>query len=585
MIEKEGSEKEKERKGKEKIRTEENQDIKRLLKRTWYAFFSREGNFSPARKMIILTVLEGKNALIEAPETGGISEAVLAPLCEKVLEEKRKGLAVLYLTPTRARANEIFDRLREQLARPGLRVSKKTADRACINADNPPDFLITTPEALDSLLCRYPEGLERVRAIVLDEIHVIDGGYRGDQVRLLLERLKEIAGKFSVYALAAPAGNGTEVKVGEQVGEKPREQLGEQVRAQLGERYMEDFRVIREEGAREIKETYASTFEEIFELARKEKEELKKILVFCESPEQAEELGTLLGKFRDPSTAAARLAVHHEGLSGAEMEEVENFFKNSERAVCVSAPSPYFGISVGDIDAVVFAGIPGDLHSFARGIEYAGKSTGLSRVFFLCDSKSKPLLELMLEHERGNGPGNKGYFPDLSVAVQQIFSVLFSSPWGVDEDYLYGLFNNFCTYEDLKSIIEELLAAGLISSRNRKIYASEFIMNLGEEGTLHSNIPPEKTVEVINSRTNKTIGEARLPSGCLRARQSFFFAGKFWEVVKLEEDMIEEDIFHVKRSTVKGVFNSLKGAAGFGAFFEYLPEKIQEAEIEKRKKF
>jgi ATP-dependent Lhr-like helicase len=537
---------------------EENQDIKRLLKRTWYTFFSRAGPLSPARKMVIRTVLEGKNAVIVAPETEGISEALLAPLCEIVLKEKRKGLAVLYLPPTRARANEIFDRLREQLARSNLRVSKKTTGRASINADNPPDFLVTTPETLDSLLCRYPEGLERVRAVVLDEIHSIDGGYRGDQVRLLLERLREIAGKLSVHALSAPAGNVV----------------------QVGERYMDDFQVIRTEGEREIKETYAASFEEIFEIAGKEN--IKKILVFCGSREKTEEVGVLLKKFRNPSTATAHLAILHEGLSRSEREEVENFVKNSERAVCVSSLTPDSGIGVGDVDAVVLAEIPGNLSSFAQGLECAGKTTGVMRVFFLCDSKSKPLFELLLDHAKencpGNSPGNKVYVPDLSVTVQQIFSVLFSDPWGVDEDYLYRLFNNFCAYEDLKSIIEELLDAGLITSKNRKIYASEFIMNLGEEGTLHSNIPPERTVEVVNSRTNKKIGEARLPPGCIRARQSFSLAGKSWEVVKLEEDSV-----HVKKSTVKGVFNSLKCAAGLGAFFEYLPEKIQEAEIEKRK--
>ncbi|MFY1112002.1 MAG: DEAD/DEAH box helicase [Methanosarcinaceae archaeon] len=533
---------------------DENQDIKRLLKRTWYIFFSRSAPLSPVRKMVIRTVFEGKNAVIAAPEKEGISEAVLAPLCETVLEEKRKGLAVLYLTPTRARANEIFGRLREQLARPGLRVSKKTAYRVFINADNPPDFLITTPEALDSLLCRYPEGLERVRAVVLDGVHGIDGGYRGDQVRLLLERLREIAGKFSVYALSTPVGNAV----------------------QVGERYMDDFQVIRVEEEREIKETYAASFEEIFELAGKEY--IKKILVFCGSREKSEEVETLLKKFRDPLTAAAHLAVLHEGLSGSEKEEVENFFKNAERAVCISSVAHDAGISVGDIDAVVFAGIPGNLHSFARGFECAGKTTGFARVFFLCDSKSMPLFELLLDHAKENFPGNKVYVPELSVAVQQIFSVLFSNPWGVDEDYLYRLFNNFCAYEDLKSIIEELLASGLISSRNRKIYASEFIMNQGEEGTLHSNIPLERFVEVVNSRTNKKIGEARLSPGCIRACQSFSLAGKSWEIFKLEEESV-----YVKKSTVKGVFNSLKCAAGLGAFFEYLPEKIQEAEIEKRK--
>jgi len=41
------------------------------------------------------------------------------------------------------------------------------------------------------------------------------------------------------------------------------------------------------------------------------------------------------------------------------------------------------------------------------------------------------------------------YSPDLSVAVQQIFSSLYASPKGLDNNYFSELFNEFCSEKDL----------------------------------------------------------------------------------------------------------------------------------------
>src|SRR5262249_50304882 len=57
--------------------------------------------------------------------------------------------------------------------------------------------VLTTPESFDSLLCRQrlrPAGhaLANVVAVVLDEIHLLHGSPRGEQVRWLLERLRRL---------------------------------------------------------------------------------------------------------------------------------------------------------------------------------------------------------------------------------------------------------------------------------------------------------------------------------------------------------------------------------------------------------
>ena len=49
-------------------------------------------------------------------------------------------------------------------------------------------LLITTPESTDSLLTRSPRLLAALQAVVLDEIHLFDGGVRGDCCVLFDER-------------------------------------------------------------------------------------------------------------------------------------------------------------------------------------------------------------------------------------------------------------------------------------------------------------------------------------------------------------------------------------------------------------
>ena len=60
------------------------------------------------------------------------------------------------------------------------------------------------------MLCRHPEALASIEAVVLDEIHFLDGTYRGTS-RLLLKRLRHIRRDFSVYALSATVSNPEEV--------------------------------------------------------------------------------------------------------------------------------------------------------------------------------------------------------------------------------------------------------------------------------------------------------------------------------------------------------------------------------------
>ncbi|MCG2821651.1 MAG: DEAD/DEAH box helicase, partial [Candidatus Atribacteria bacterium] len=62
------------------------------------------------------------------------------------------------------------------------------------------------------LLCRHPGSFNDIKAVVLDELHLLDNTYRGDQLRLLLKRLKCTAQTdFNMYVLSATISDPEEV--------------------------------------------------------------------------------------------------------------------------------------------------------------------------------------------------------------------------------------------------------------------------------------------------------------------------------------------------------------------------------------
>lgn len=502
----------------------------------------RFGRLLPIQSLTIPIVLDGRNAIIVSSTASGKTESVIAPISEILLKKTMEGLSTLYVTPTRALANDIHERLSEQLSELDLTVSIKTGDKPKFNSEKPSDILITTPESLDSLICRYPDSLTNIKFVIIDEIHSIDGTYRGDQLRILLKRLKLIASDFSTYALSATVHSPEEV----------------------GRRYMDEFEIVQSESSRQIVEYYVSSFEEIHEISKKEK--IKKTLVFCNSRQKTESIGMLVNQIWGPG----KVVIHHGSLSKTEREETELFMKTCRRAICVSTMTLEIGIDIGDVDAVVLADIPWDNASFVQRIGRSGRRSGIIRVFLLCDSSSRHLFEEMMDSARSNHIDEKLYHVDLSVVVQQIFSVLFANPTGVRENYFDDLFSNFCSDNELWSILSYLLENEHVIRRNSKIYATENTMNMGERGSVHSNIPNTQSFEVVNLLTNKKIGGIQLSSNNLKGNDTFVLSGKSWQIVKTKKNKV-----FVKPSPKSSSPASFTVSSQFGAFFEYLPTELQ----------
>jgi len=478
--------------------------LKRNLKKTWPVFFGRFGRLLPIQEMAIPVIMKGRNAIITSPTASGKTEAVLAPIAEKLLNEKAPGLKVLYIVPTRALANDLYLRIHDQLITLELLLAIRTGDKRDFNPKEPSDFLITTPESLDSLICRQTLTFSSLQFVIVDEIHLIDGSYRGDQVRVLLKRLNLISKTpFKIYTLSA-----TIEGIDETAG-----------------RYMTDFDIIRSEGAREIEYKILDSLEDALGEARKNK--LLKILMFCNSRTEVELLSEECVRYWPKD----KVVVHHGKLDRKIRSETETFFRDCKWGLCIATMTLEIGIDIGNIDVVFLYGPPWSVSSLLQRIGRGNRRKTTAIAYGICRKPEEhACFEEMFELAVKGRLEHKEYEFDKSVIVQQILSCLFQTATGLSEAEISELFNKFCDLDFIRLIIDNLVNNNLAEWRQNKICASDKLMDWGEKGFIHSNIANSKDYQIVNSVTNSILGNISTAFVEDRIR----FAGRAWRVTQIK---------------------------------------------------
>jgi len=305
-------------------------DLKRGLRYTWQPFFSSFSKLLEVQRRTIPLILEQKDLVISSPAATGKTEAVVAPIIERMIEEHWQGLSVLYISPTRALVNDLYRRIKNPLDYLKITVTRKTGDRPEFDPKRPSSVLVTTPESFDSLLSRHPYVFESLKVVCLDELHLLDNTARGDQLRILLRRLKLLKHNRSVnfYALSATIADPYA----------------------MGRRYFDKFYVVVVRTEREIDYSLLEFKNDVSELLSEcRKRGLNKLLVFCNTRKQTEEVALL---FKRTWSYPHRVFVHHASLSKEERESAEQAMNREKVGICVATMTLELGIDIGDIDAV-----------------------------------------------------------------------------------------------------------------------------------------------------------------------------------------------------------------------------------------
>ncbi len=175
------------------------------------AWFSSRGWSPHDHQLALLGAAAAPAALLVAPTGGGKTLAGFLPSLVALADDPRPGLHTLYVSPLKALAADIRRNLETPVAEMGLtiRIDDRTGDtpseRRRRQRADPPHILLTTPESL-ALMLSYEDagrtfaGLTRV---VVDEIHALAESKRGDQLVLLLARLRRMLPGLTVVGLSA----------------------------------------------------------------------------------------------------------------------------------------------------------------------------------------------------------------------------------------------------------------------------------------------------------------------------------------------------------------------------------------------
>jgi len=525
----------------------DSKEIKSRLSRTFVPFFSRFGRLLPIQEMTIPQILAGHNVVVISPSASGKTEAVIAPVIENTLtaiqKETEPGMRILYISPTRALVNDLYRRLVDPVEYTGLSIGRKTGDLPPPNIKKMSSVLLTTPESFDSLITRHPKVFIPLQRVILDEIHLLDNTPRGDQLRVLLNRLRRINHDLQYCALSATIDDVT-----------------------IGARYFEDPRVCMLKMPREIEfECVGSKkfIEKLFTIVRARG--FKKILVFFNARSLAEIYSQELN--RPPFQDA--VFVHHASLEKQRREDVEQHMMRSEHALLCATSTLELGIDIGDIDCVVLYRPPFNISSLLQRIGRGNRRTNkLYALGIFANKWEEILFETFVENARSGRLFEKRYNPALSVIPQQIYSYLYQRRRiGTTLRSLCRIMESVYSPDQIKIVFKELVDEGiLIQGRPGIYYNSPKMEKKIDYGKIHSNIAEVSFGEydVIDTGNGKLIGRI------FHLKQQFILGGRCWEIIRIDDP--NKKVYAAFRGNAPAIAKVFEGKGAGNYSFMLAPE-------------
>ncbi len=347
-----------------------------LDKRVATAFYGSFCSIRISQEAVIEPLVTGRNIVLTSGTGSGKTEAVVAPIVSRFWIDAitNNELFLIYISPTKALVNDLEKRLSIPLASLGLKVGIRHGDRDDLVLCQKPHILITTPESLDVLLFRKEKCIQTVKAIILDEVHILYNTQRGLQLSILLHRLMGLVGQpIQWAALSATIGDVSCVRDF---------LMGSTEKADFfnypSERMIDcQIRHVR----------HLSEFRQLIE--RLMMGNNLKLLVFADSRKECERLASCLSQ---STMLSQRLLVHYSSLSQQVRIETEEKFASLNSAICIATSTLELGIDIGDIDAVIVWDVPSSVEAFMQRIGRGNRRSNKVNVICLIPDTSKKLM-------------------------------------------------------------------------------------------------------------------------------------------------------------------------------------------------
>lgn len=499
------------------------------------AFYGRFKQLRLAQSGAVAPVLAGLDALVLAGTGSGKTEAVLAPMVQRLLPVMRKaeGCTIVYVTPTRALANDLMRRIEQPLGALGLRAGVRHGERNDLDRREKPNVLVTTPESLDVLIGTGNKALQGVRGIIIDEIHLTYNTQRGLQLAVLLKRAEAFAGHaIQVAGLSATVATPSDIWQFFRPGTTPVTVKDDQAKPLDS--------VIR---CLSSPRALVALIDDIGSRPR------AKILVFVNARRECDRLAAAL---RTSTSFGENVFAHHSSLDGGARIAVEKKFQEASKAVCIATSTLELGIDIGDIDLVMLYGHPGSWESFLQRIGRGNRRSNKTNVACLVSPDHGPTFRSILAFKALLSQIASGRLERerpleiYGAVVQQICSVISENRTSFRRaNDLVELFSGWSHLDRtlIERLLRELARSGHLKPHEfqNRYGAGEALHRLGDLRLLWGNFPTRsRDIRLtVGSRQLGTVPATNItqlsPGSIVR------FGGRYWCVRRVLWDRIEVD--------------------------------------------
>jgi ATP-dependent Lhr-like helicase len=502
------------------------------------------------QKAAIPEILRGGHTLVIAPTGIGKTEAAMLPIIERIVSEKPKGIACLYITPLRALNRDMMKRLREYGRRLEITIGVRHGDTSqserLKQSRFPPQILITTPETFQILFLgpRLRTHLKNVRWVVVDEIHELAEDERGAQMAIGLERLSKAAGEYQRIGLSATVGDpetiskflggeGREVKI---IRVSMAKEIDLAVESPAPGKEDDQQAIVLHTDAKHIA---------CMRRARELIEQHRSTLFFVNTRDTAEALGVRYHLWDE----GFRIGVHHGSLSKDVRVRMEEEFKSERLKALICTSSLELGIDVGSADFTIQFNSPRQVTRIIQRVGRSGHRIGRKSIGRILATEPREVAESTVICRRAMRDELEHIAirkNPLSVLANQLAAMCMTSG-SIGKEEAFAIVRKAYPFRSLKKdefdrTISAMIETRMIGVEEGKIRKSARTMRYFYDNI--SMIPDEKTYKIREISTRGVIGT--LDEGFVVASaepySTFVTRGRTWQVVEVKDDevLVEE---------------------------------------------
>lgn len=337
-----------------------------------------------------------RSTLLIAPTGAGKTLAGFLPsLVDLASGPAGPGIHTLYISPLKALAVDIARNLEEPVSEMALpiRMESRTGDTPAAKRQRqvrqPPHILLTTPEQV-ALLIANPEArnlFAGLRMIIVDELHALAPGKRGDLLALGLARLRQLAPEAISFGLSATVAEPDNLRRWLVPQSPGRTALADLVDVPRSVAAPADLQMLETEArlpwaGHSANHAMAEIYNEIGKH--------RLTLVFVNTRMQAEFVFQRLWSLNE---AGRRIALHHGSLDVGQRRKVEAAMSAGGLDAVVCTSTLDLGIDWGDVDLVINVGAPKGASRLLQRIGRANHRLDQPSKAFLVPSNRFEVLE------------------------------------------------------------------------------------------------------------------------------------------------------------------------------------------------